>query len=156
MTTYLTLGVPSNMEVREMLRQWQAQNRWAWANLSNAMRMWGASNVAGANRLASFAHSRGVTLHDDALRSLRRFLLAFPQPGPFDALVERLEAERVQRAREEQERPIREAMQRERDRAAHVRYWLERERRPRGPRRSDNPLMLLDKATVAALSGGTL
>lgn len=153
MIAYGSLGVPTNMEVREMLRQWQAQNRWAWANLSNAMRLWGASNVAGANRLAAFAHSRGVTLHDDALRSLRRFLIAFPEPGPFDTMIERLEAERLQRAREEQERPIREAMQRERDRAAHVRYWLERERAPRAARRPLNPLMGLDKATIAALSG---
>lgn len=154
MFAYGTLGAPTNHEVRELLRQWQARNRWPWVQVGNAMRAWGMSNVPGADRLAGFAASRMQSLHEDALRSLRRFLMTFPQPDSYDALIEQLSQEFRLRVEEERGRPMRETEARERQRAEHVRFWLAQERRPRV--RVVNPLLGLDRATIAALSGGTM
>ncbi|BBD98021.1 hypothetical protein SAMIE_1015220 [Sphingobium amiense] len=155
------LGLPTNTEVRAQLKEWQAANRWPWVHVSNAMRIWGLSNIPGATRLEAFSNSSRVGLHEDALRSLRRFLLTFPNPPAYVELVVRLEEERAERVREKTEYLQRQAAQRDEERAHHERYWLSREpaangRPARASVNASNPLFGLNKATVRALSGGTL
>lgn len=153
-------AAPTNADVRAQLRQWQARNRWEWTHFSNALRVWGLSNIPGAVRLEGFSQSSRITLHEDSLRSVRRFILTFPNPAPYHQLCAQLEAERAVRVKHDHDRPLRESLARERERLDHQRFWLSREMVPNGRParrvRSSNPLFGLDKATVAALSGGTL
>lgn len=154
------LRAPTNSEVRTLFREWQARNRWEFVHISNALRAWGLGNIPGTGRLEAFLQSGMQSLHEDSLRSLRRFILTFPNPVPFEELIQQLEADRAVRVMRDHQRPMRETLARERERAEYRQYWLSREPDPNGRpacrARSSNPLFGLDKATVSALSGGTL
>ena len=79
-------------EVRAQLREWQKTNRWDWGMLATAMRAWGLSAVPGGERLERFCRSATQTMNEDSLRSIRRFVRAFPRAGDADALLAEFDA----------------------------------------------------------------
>jgi len=152
--SYMLLGSPTNAEVRDLLRQWQARNRWTWQNLARASSLFSTGSTTSAGRLEKFAASTRDCLHEEALRTLRRFLIAFPDPDDVEATMEELVRIKDARMQQRQERLRMAPIEREQERAAYVRHHLAQERRPK--MRAVNPLMGLTKQEVAALSGGTI
>jgi hypothetical protein len=149
---YAQMGVPTNAVVRGMLRQWVARNNWTWQQIATANQIFNHGSNTSPDRLQKFVASGKDGLHLDALRAMRRFLLTFPNPSSFEQVMSVLEETRDARTRERQERLRLAPIEREQERAAHIRRHLAQERAPR--RSLDRgPLFGLDKATIAALSG---
>ena len=158
---YGSLAAPTNAEVRAQLREWQKTNRWDWGMLATAMRAWGLSAVPGGERLERFCRSATQTMNEDSLCSIRRFVRAFPRAGDADALLAEFDADRAEAARAKRERQRMQPVLREQERESYRRHWLAQELPADGrpaPRRrlAHNPFLGLDKATIHALSGGTL
>lgn len=152
---------PTNKDIRAELREWKMRNQWQYGEIASAMRVWGLSYIPGTERLTAFAQSGMTSLPPDALRALRRFMRNFPQPGGYKMLVEQLMEERGEFLREKAAERTQAPLRREQERQAHQRFWLSREPKADGRpaprvRASTSPLFGLDKATIHALSGGTL
>lgn len=158
---YGSIAAPTNAEVRAQLREWQKTNRWDWGMLATAMRAWGLSAVPGGERLERFCRSATQTMNEDSLRSIRRFVRTFPRPGDANTLLAEFDADRAETARIKRERQRMQPILREQERESYRRHWLAQELPANGrpaPRHrlANNPLRGLDKASIRALSGGTL
>lgn len=144
----------SNHETRQLLREWQCRNHWRWVDIANALREWGAANVPGGDRLELFASSGKHSMHTAGRNALHRFLTRYPNPGSYDDVLAKLQAEKAANWEAQRKRVENAAAQREAEREAHINYWMSRQRPADGrPARQQTQFIGLDKATVAALSG---
>lgn len=144
----------SNHATRQLLREWQARNHWRWVDISNALREWGLANVPGGDRLELFASSGKHSMHTAGRVGLHRFLTRYPNPGTYEQVISRLQAEKAANWEAQRKKVENAAAQREAERQAHIDYWMSRERPADGrPARQQTQFIGLDKATVAALSG---
>ncbi|WP_193378859.1 hypothetical protein, partial [Sphingobium sp. ba1] len=85
----------SNHATRQLLREWQARNHWRWVDISNALREWGLANVPGGDRLELFASSGKHSMHPAGRVGLHRFLTRYPNPGTYEQVISRLQAEKA-------------------------------------------------------------
>lgn len=140
--------------VRRFLVDWMERTGWTCANIIRAMRVGGFHDVVSADRLYSFVRKADLPLNRKNMRALMTFLGRNPDPGcPMDFIGNLHQTARYMVATEEQE--ILARRQRvEDDRRRHRETWLAREHQPK--RRERSEFFGFDRATVAALSGGTL
>jgi hypothetical protein len=144
------LSVPS---VRARLNAWIVANRWSSHQINLAMHRLHMNSVLPHYRIEQFA--RGDFVPEMlALRCLDRFMRDHPEPGTMQQFRQFLDDAARQAVAHREDHLLRRRLEREEKRAAHVRDLLAQEHRPK-PRRPQSPLHGLDKATIAALSGGT-
>lgn len=154
--------LPENPVVRNQLRAWQMRTGWNWAQISSAIRLHTPNaSVAGVERLGRFARGE-ETLGRVQRLPLFQLLSAFPlMDRTFDEFAADMAERNAARIEQERRRAVGAPEQRERERTSYSRYWMSREQPANGqPARRErpvnHPLFGLDKATVSALSGGTL
>lgn len=140
-------------KLRANLASWMKRNGWTSYSVNTALNR--LHMVAPkAERIDSFLRGECVPVSKH-LKSLDRFIAQYPQPGHLDGFRAFLDDKAREAALIKGQRLMRRRDEAEDRRREHVRRQLAAERGPR-TRPSRGPLYGLDKATIAALSGGAL
>ena len=143
---------PLEARLRADLLAWMARNNWTPHAINVAMNRLHQKTMhcARIEQFIAGTYKPGA----DVLRSVDRFLKAFPAPMPLEEMREELDLKARQMAERKQQELLERRLATEQARAERRRRLLATEHRPKP--KPTNPLFGLDKATIAALSGGTL
>lgn len=140
-------------QLRVDLVFWMKRNGWTPRNINTALNRLHMP-APKAERIAAFIDGR-ETLAAKHLTALQRFIAAHPAPGDLDDFRRYLDDEGCKISALKDQQLLRRRYEAEDRRREHVRRLLVAERAPR-TKPAPGPLFGLDKATIAALSGGTL